>query len=319
MEFGEMTKLMEKIRLNVTKVMVGQDKTVDLVLVALLAKGHVLLEDVPGTGKTVMAKALAKSVKGIFSRIQFTPDILPMDIIGANIFNQRDVAFEFRRGPVFGNIILADEINRATPRTQSALLECMEERQITVDGVTYPLDSPFMVVATQNPIETQGTFPLPEAQLDRFLIKTKMVYLSNEDAVAVLDRFISSDPLALLDSVVTVQEITEAQQKLPQVQVSEVIRRYIVELVDKTRKGEDVLLGVSPRGALALMRSAQAYAILKGRDYVLPDDVKAMAPAVLCHRIVCRSAFAGNAPQVKVVEQALAQVAVPTESVEEGR
>ena len=315
MEMKETTALMQKVRANVAKVIVGQERAIDLVLTVLMAGGHVLLEDVPGTGKTVLAKSFARSIRGSFSRIQFTPDILPMDITGTSIFNQKEQVFSFKKGPAFAHILLADEINRATPRTQSALLECMEERQITADGVTYRLENPFLVIATQNPIETQGTFPLPEAQLDRFMVRTSMGYLKTEDALAVLDRFIAGSPLESLDSVVTVEEIAQAQQTVSQVEVSQPVRQYIIALVEKTRNMDDVILGVSPRGSLSLLRACQSYALLQGRDYVLPDDVKALAEPVLAHRIICRSAYEGTAAQKKVMEQILASVPVPTEDV----
>jgi len=305
------------VRDNMKKVVIGHEDVMDNLLIALLAQGHVLLEDVPGTGKTVLAKTMAKSLECGFSRIQFTPDILPSDITGMSVFNQKELSFEFKPGPAFTNILLADEINRATPRTQSALLECMEERQITMDGVTYPLGRPFMVLATQNPIETQGTFPLPEAQLDRFLIKTKMGYPATDEAVQILDRFISQDPLGELESVMTAEEILEAQAALPTITMDPSIRRYIVELVEATRKAEGVVLGVSPRGSLALMRASQARAMIHGRDYVIPDDVKAMAKPVLAHRIICRNQSLMNRdPASTVVDSILASVPVPTEKPE---
>ena len=312
--------LATKLRENVGRVIVGRDETVDLLLTAILSQGHVLLEDVPGTGKTMLAKALAKSLDLVFKRIQFTPDLLPSDVTGMSIFDQKAVEFRFQPGPVFANIVLADEINRATPRSQSALLECMEEKQVTVDGVTRRLDLPFLVIATQNPIETQGTFPLPEAQLDRFFLKMRMGYPSTEEGMAVLSRFVSENPLDGLCPVASACGILDAQRAVTQVRVTEDVKRYIVQIVEHTRVAEAVILGVSPRGSLALMRAAQAWAAIAGRDYVQPDDVKAVAKPVLAHRIICRSAFggAGRAAE-EVVERVLAQVRVPTETLEDGQ
>lgn len=307
-----------RLRENIGKVIVGRDETVNLLLVAMLSQGHVLLEDVPGTGKTMLAKAMAKSLSLDFKRIQFTPDLLPSDITGMSIFNQKEMEFRFQKGPVFANIVLADEINRATPRSQSALLECMEERQVTVEGVTYKLNPPFLVIATQNPIETQGTFPLPEAQLDRFFIKTRMGYPSTEEGMAVLGRFVSDNPLDLLEPVASAEDIIAAQQAVAHVKVAADLQRYIVQIVELTRVAEAVILGVSPRGSLALMRAAQAWAAIAGRQYVLPDDVKAVAKSVLSHRVICRSQFggAGRASE-EAVERVLSQAKVPTESLED--
>jgi MoxR-like ATPase len=308
----------DNLRENVGRVIVRRDETVSLLLAALLSNGHVLIEDVPGTGKTMLAKAVAKSLSLSFKRIQFTPDLLPSDITGMSIFDQKAVEFRFQKGPVFANVVLADEINRATPRSQSALLECMEERQVTVEGTTHALEPPFIVLATQNPIETQGTFPLPEAQLDRFFMKLRMGYPTTDEGVAVLERFISDNPLDALGPVASASDILRAQRDVTQVQVHPDVRRYIVEIVEYTRVAEGVLLGASPRGSLALMRAAQAWAAMQGRGYVLPDDVKAVAKPVLAHRIICRSAFggAGRASE-DAVERVLFQAKVPTETPEE--
>jgi MoxR-like ATPase len=318
MSFESVQSIASKLRENVGKVIVGRDDTVGLLLASMLSQGHVLLEDVPGTGKTMLAKAMAKSLSLAFKRIQFTPDLLPSDITGMSIFDQKAVEFRFQRGPVFANIVLADEINRATPRSQSALLESMEEKQVTVDGVTHALELPFLVIATQNPIETQGTFPLPEAQLDRFFMKTRMGYPSTDEGVAVLNRFMGDNPLDSLTPVAAAGDILAAQKAVTQVMVHPDVQRYIVQIVEHTRVAEAVILGVSPRGSLALMRAAQAWAAMDGRNHVLPDDVKAVARPVLAHRIICRSTFggAGRAAE-EAVERVLQQVRVPTESLED--
>lgn len=303
----------KKVRDNLSKVIVGKAHVIDLLLAALLAKGHVLLEDVPGTGKTVLAKSLAKSIACPFARIQFTPDLMPSDITGVSVFMPGSGAFEFKPGPVFTGILLADEINRATPRTQSALLECMEERQVTESGVTHPLPAPFLVVATQNPVEIQGTFPLPEAQLDRFLMRLHMGYPSQEEALAILNRFIKDDPISGLSSVAQREELLAVQALVPKVAVSAPVLSYIAALCEQTRKPEQVMLGVSPRGMLALMRAAQALALIGGRDYVIPDDVKALAVPVLSHRIVIRGIYGKTDGAENLVAEALKTVPAPTE------
>ena len=303
----------QKLRENIGRVIVGREDTVEKLTAALIARGHVLLEDVPGTGKTVLCKSLAKSLSCRFARIQFTPDLMPSDITGASVYQPSTGEFEFKPGPVFTNILLADEINRATPRTQSALLECMEERQVTADGVTRKLEEPFLVVATQNPVEIQGTFALPEAQLDRFLMRLSMGYPEGDEAVQILGRFVSGDPMAALEAVAAAEDLLQAQAACPNVQVSEPVMRYIAALCAQTRKPAQVLLGVSPRGMLALMRASQALAILRGRDFVTPDDVKALAVPVLSHRVIVRGMYGKTGAAQEVVLDALQTVPVPTE------
>jgi MoxR-like ATPase len=280
------SELAARVRANIERVIVGKATTIDLALVAILCEGHVLIEDVPGIGKTTLARAIAVSLGCSFGRIQFTPDLLPSDVTGVSIFNQKTQEFEFRPGPLMAQVILADEINRATPRTQSALLEAMQERQITVDGQSYRLPRPFVVLATQNPIELEGTFPLPEAQVDRFLMRLDIGYPAAEEEHAILLRFGSRDPLAELQSVTSPSELLAHQDDVGQVRVEESVRGYIVELARATRESDDLHLGVSPRGTLALYRSAQAYAAVQGRAFVLPDDVKLLAPYVLGHRVI---------------------------------
>lgn len=312
------SKTLEQIRNNIAKVIVGRDETVTLLIATLLCKGHVLIEDVPGTGKTMLSKSLAKSLYCKFTRIQFTPDLLPSDILGMNIYNQTSGDFEFKQGPIFTNILLADEINRATPRTQSALLECMEERQVTIDNTTYKLDEPFLVLATQNPIETGGTFPLPEAQLDRFIIKTQMGYPDKEDALKILDRFIINNPLDELESIIDKKDIMDAQNYIKNIEVSNVVKKYMVDIVEYTKNIDGVILGVSPRGLIALLRVSQAMAAINGRDFVTPDDVKQVAVPVLAHRIICSSVYnKGVDPSVEAVKKVLNDVTIPTESIEE--
>jgi MoxR-like ATPase len=302
----------ERVFQNVEQVIIGKRQAVELVLVALLCRGHVLLEDVPGTGKTVLAKSIARSIGGSFKRIQFTPDLLPSDVTGVSIFNQQSREFEFRQGPVFAQIVLADEINRATPKTQSALLEAMEERQATVDGVTYGLPAPFIVVATQNPIEYEGTFPLPEAQLDRFLLRLHLGYPERLDEIAILRRQRSAHPLDSLPVVARIDELLSLQEAIKSVYVDELVEEYIVSLSTATRHHEDVYLGASARGSLALYRTAQAWAAIRGEDFVTPDDVKALASAVLGHRmIVSPAARIRNVTASAVVEEILAAVPVP--------
>lgn len=306
-------EFLNKVLENASKVIIGKEQTITLLLTALVADGHVLLEDVPGTGKTKLAKTIAKTIAADFSRIQFTPDLLPSDITGLNIFDRQKNEFILRKGPVFTNVLLADEINRATPRTQAGLLECMEERQITIDGVSYEPGKPFFVIATQNPVETAGTFPLPEAQLDRFMMKLAMELPSCEEELAILDKYMENDPFAELTSVVTLEELKAVRQSANQVFVHPCIREYMISIVNATRTGENVIMGVSPRGSLALLRCAKAYAYLSGRAYVIPDDVKAVALPVLAHRIILGYGAGGANAAKQLMEHILQTIPVPTE------
>ena len=304
----------ERVKANIKQVIVGKDEVIDLVLVALLSDGHILIEDVPGIGKTMLAKSISKSIGCEFRRIQFTPDVMPSDISGINFYNQKTGEFEFRPGPIIANIVLADEINRATPRTQSALLEAMEERQLTVEGVTQQLPRPFLVLATQNPIELEGTFPLPEAQLDRFFMRIGLGYPSEEDEDEVLTRFEEGSPLDELEAVVTAEELVRLSAMVPRVYCEPSVRRYVVQLVQATRKHHSFDLGASPRGSLGLYKGSRALAAMRGRDYVLPDDVKFLAPYVLTHRAILSSQSrlrGGDA--AAVIKEIIESVAVPVE------
>lgn len=282
----DLKKFGENIINNLEHVIVGKTQAVEMVVIGLLCQGHILIEDVPGVGKTMLARSLAKSLDCMFNRIQFTPDMLPSDVTGVSIFNQQKREFEFRAGPIMGQIILADEVNRATPKTQASLLEAMEEHQVTVDGITHPLPKPFMVLATQNPIEYEGTFPLPEAQLDRFLLRVRMGYPTPSEEIRILNGQQLRHPIESLKSVVKIKDLLSAIESIRKIFVSPAIERYIIDLVGRTRQSGDVYLGASPRGSLALFRAGQARAALQGRDYVLPDDIKALAIPVLGHRII---------------------------------
>lgn len=310
----QVRELAQTVQQNIQQVIVGKSKEVQYVLVALLAGGHVLVEDVPGVGKTTLVRALAKSLGCRFQRLQFTPDLLPSDVIGVSVYNPQNGEFTFRTGPIFSQIVLADEINRTSPKTQSALLESMAEGQVTVDGVSHPLPHPFLVLATQNPIEYEGTFPLPEAQLDRFLIRLKLGYPSLEEERAIVRRSRQA-PLEQLAAVASEEDVLAAQMQVPDVLLDSSLEDYIVRLVHRTRQHSDVYLGVSPRGSIALSRSAQALALIRGRSYVTPDDIKEMVPLALGHRLLLKpeSRLYGGTPE-KVLSDILAQVPVPVET-----
>lgn len=299
---------------NLNQVIIGKDAVMELMLTALLADGHVLLEDVPGVGKTMLAKSLARSIAGTYRRVQFTPDLLPSDVTGLNYFDQKAGEFEFRPGPVFTNIMLADEINRATPRTQSSLLEAMEERQVTIDGVTHPLPRPFLVMATQNPLEQAGTFPLPEAQIDRFLFRLSLGYPTAEEEGAIIDRFSRGNPLAVLEPVWTLDDVEDARQAVRGVHVAPTVRDYLVAVARATRDHGELRYGASPRATLGLHRAAQAFALVRGRNYVVPDDVKVVALPALAHRLIVASTarLKGKTPE-GILREILNDLPVPVE------
>lgn len=312
MSIADVQQLSEKILQNLERVIIGKRQVLELTLIGLLSQGHILIEDVPGVGKTMLARSLAKSLGCSFNRLQFTPDMLPSDITGVSIFNQVSRNFEYRPGPIMAQIVLADEINRATPKTQSALLEAMEERQVTVDGVTHPLPTPFLVMATQNPIEYEGTFPLPEAQLDRFLLRIRLGYPSLEDEIKILGEQQYQHPIQTLEPVLSQEELLQMQETVKSVFVSPAVKRYIVELSRATRENDDVYLGASPRGSLGLARSSQVRAAMQGRDYVLPDDVKALAESILAHRIVINpAARLKNLTSSQIVNEIVSALPVP--------
>ena len=306
------TEVLQAVSGNVERVVVGKRAEIELTLVALAGQGHLLIEDVPGVGKTMLAKSLARSIGCLFKRIQFTPDLLPSDVTGVSIYNQQSTEFEFRPGPVVAQVVLADEINRATPKTQAALLEAMEEHQITVDGISHDLLRPFIVLATQNPIEYEGTFPLPESQLDRFMLRVHLGYPQRHEEMAILERQQRAHPVESIESVTSAEELLEVQRAVREVFVDDLIRRYVVDLAAATRRHPDVYVGASPRASLALLRASQALAVLRGRDYVTPDDVKALASAVLAHRVIVQpSARVRDVVGRTVVEEIADTLAVP--------
>lgn len=308
----DIQQVAERVADNVEQVIIGKRRAVDLVLIALICRGHVLLEDVPGVGKTVLAKSIARSIGCTFKRIQFTPDLLPSDVTGVSIYNQATQQFEFRPGPIVAQIVLADEINRATPKTQSSLLESMEERQLTVDGITHMLPQPFIVLATQNPIEYEGTFPLPEAQLDRFLLRISLGYPDRADELQILERQRKQHPIDTIGQVITADALVQLQEQIKDIYVDDLIKDYIVTLVLATRHHEDIYLGASPRGSLSLYRATQAHAAIHGRDYVTPDDVKALAEPVLGHRLIINpAARIRNVQASAVIGDILSTVPVP--------
>jgi MoxR-like ATPase len=309
---AEIQEITNQLLENVEKVIVGKTDAIRLTITGLLCQGHILIEDVPGTGKTMLAKSIARSIGGSFNRIQFTPDMLPSDVTGVSIFNQKTNEFEFRQGPIVAQIVLTDEINRATPKTQSALLEAMEEHQVTVDGETYLLPEPFLVLATQNPIEYEGTFPLPEAQMDRFLLRISLGYPSTNDEVRMLSNQQLQHPIDNLEQVIQINDLLKAQEAVKHITVTEEIKRYIVDLVETTRAHGEIYLGASPRGSLALFRTSQALAAILGRDYVMPDDVKTLAVPALAHRLIVGSAARiREVDAVDVIKEVLEKVPVP--------
>ncbi len=313
MELAEVRTIYTKVLENVSKVIIGKEELFSLIFTALLSGGHVLLEDNPGTGKTTLAKCIAKSIEGEFRRVQFTPDLMPQDITGLNIYDQKEGCFHLVKGPVFTNILLADEINRATPRTQSSLLEAMEERQVTIDGDTLFLEEPFLVIATENPIETSGTYPLPEAQLDRFMMKLSVGQLTAEEEVSVLKRFLTEQPLEDIQPVIKKEELCAAIQTVRTVFVHETVMNYIAMIAEATRTSSKIMAGVSPRASLALLRTAQSFAAISGREFVTPEDVKFLAPYVFSHRIITYQGTGRNHKETELIQELVKAIPVPVE------
>lgn len=314
MEAHQVRDKMQAVKEEIEKVLVGKSELLDLILTSVIAGGHILLEDTPGMGKTLMAKTLAGVCNIRFARIQFTPDLLPTDVTGLNYYNQKEGCFVLRKGPIFCNLLLADEINRATPRTQSSLLECMEERQVTIDGDTYLLDLPFFVIATQNPVETAGTFPLPEAQMDRFFMQLSMGMPTREEELLILERFQKGNPFYSIENKITGKEIKELQNSFQDIYVHSDLKQYLLSLVEKTRKDKSIALGISPRGTLALFKAIQAYALLQGRNYALPEDIKRLAVPVLAHRIVLYGGESERLNGKTIIQKFMSEIEVPTEN-----
>ncbi len=317
MNVKQIKSMSKEIKNNIQKVIIGKDEVIDLMIASIICSGHVLLEDVPGLGKTMLAKSLAKSIDSTFKRIQFTPDLLPSDVVGLNYYNQKTGEFEFKKGPLMSQIVLADEINRATPRTQSSLLEAMEEHQISIDGISHQLEEPFFVIATQNPVETGGTFPLPEAQLDRFFMQLSMEYPSFEEEMQILHRFRSKNPILDIKPVVESSEILDARKSFTEVFVDSEISKYILNIVRTTREHEEIELGISPRGSMALFRGVQAFAAINGRDYVLPDDVKKLVYPVFTHRLILNGRSEINGRNINnILSEIIAEIPTPVENLE---